>query len=616
MIRKYSLLLSLLIALCCLSSCKTNLPPTLGVSSDHSSDVTFPPMTDASGNTAVPEETVRDAVTNPPHSDPVTNDSIIPSDGAATVKFNNTFAECTGNGVTAEGSTVTVTCAGEYFFSGNTENGRIIVNAKKTDKIKLIFNGISISCTDSAPIWIMSADKTTIELADGSINILGDGAEYKDQNSESEPNAALFSKDDLTITGTGSLTVNASFNNGITSKNDLKIKSGIITISAKHDGLRGKDSVEISGGAVTINCDGDGIKSYETEQDGKGIISLSGGEINITAGQDGIQSDMSCTVDGSIISLKTGGGSANSSDKEGWGDWGRPGRYDYTDSSSDTSSAKGIKASQLLEIKNGSIIVDSSDDSIHSNENIIISGGAISLTSGDDGIHADTELNISGGKIDIFKSYEGIEASVINISGGTTNIMASDDGLNAAGGNDGSAMGGRPGMGGFSSGVGELNITGGYLYMNAGGDGLDSNGTVVLSGGTVLVDGPENSGNGPLDYDRSFTVTGGELIAVGSAGMAQNVSRSSQAAVLVGVSGTGGQKISLKDKSGNIILSHTPAKRFDCVLFCHSSLKQGEEYTVVLDNDTVQTFTLTETIMSVGVQGGMGGPGGRPTRPW
>ncbi len=609
--RKYSLFLALIAIIGMLSSCNTTPPERPKAPSDDQTvgTHTFPSVTDKDGEVTPSRETVKDAITNPPASEPVINESITAEDGSAVIKLNKDSVQCTGNGAAAEGTKITVSAPGTYTFSGTLENGQIIVNTEKTAEVKLVFNGVSIYCADSAPLWIMSADKTVLELAPGSVNILSDGAEYAEQNSEDEPNATLFSKDDLTVSGEGSLTVNGSFNNGITSKNDLKIKSGIITVTAKHDGLRGKDSVEISGGSVTVSCEGDGIKSYETEQEGKGSVILTGGEINITSGQDGIQSDKTCTVDGSIISLTTGGGSANSSDKDSWGDWGRPGRYESV-SETDTASAKGIKAAELIEIKSGSITVDSSDDCIHSNKNITVSGGAMSLTSGDDGIHADTEINISGGSVNIYKSYEGIEASTINIAGGNTNIMASDDGLNAAGGNDGSAMGGRPGMGGFSSGVGELNITGGYLYMNAGGDGLDSNGTVTMSGGTVLVDGPTNSGNGPLDYDRSFTVTGGELVAVGSAGMAQNVSQSTQGSVLVGTNGSSGQEIAIKDNSGNVIFSHTPAKDNACALICHPSLKQGQEYTVTVNGQAVQTFTLSDNIMSVGVQGGMGGPGG------
>ncbi len=572
------------------------------------------------GSSAQSTEAVQEAVTNTPNTEPVKNEEIVITEKSAEVKFNGASVEYTGDGVTVSGSAVTVNAPGTYVFTGTSSDGRITVNVDKTAEVKLIFNGLSLTCANSAPVYIMSSEKTVIELADGSANILTDGAAYTDQNAESEPNAALFSKDDLTIKGNGSLTVNGNFNNGITSKNDLKIKSGKITVTAVHDAIRGKDSVEIEGGEITAVCDGDGIKAYEADQDGKSVITLTGGQINITAGQDGIQTDKTCTVNGSTLTIKTGGGSQNSSDKDSWGSWGGG----STSSTSTELSAKGIKANEKLEILSGNVLIDSSDDSLHSNGTAVIGGGVISLSSGDDGIHADTEVTVSNGQIDIKKSYEGIEATTINIAGGTTNIVASDDGINAAGGNDGSAMN-RPGMGGFSSGVGALNITGGYLYMNASGDGLDSNGTVTMSGGEVYVDGPTNGGNGPLDYDSSFSVTGGSLVAVGSVGMAQNVSSSTQGAVLLAASGSAGQKIEIKDSNGNVILSHTPAKQYQCALISHPDLKQGQTYTVTVNGSTVQTVTFTQNVTNSGVSGGgmqpggmqPGGmqPGGRPTRP-
>ncbi len=616
--KRFISIISALTLLLCLCSCNDGDKVTDADTSGVTAEAETVGVTLGQEQTYAPDDTAQEAPITPPESEPVSNENITVQQQSARITFNKTTTQISGSGVSADGCRVTVNAPGTYVFSGTADNGRITVNVAKEDEVRLVFNGVNITCADSCPVYIMASDKTVIELAEGSVNILNDAKTYSDINAESEPNASVFSKDDLTIEGKGSLTVNANYNNGITSKNDLKIKEGTLVVTAVHDGLRGKDSVQISGGQITVNAGGDGIKAYETETDGKGNVEISGGKINVTSGQDGIQTDKSCTVSGGTLTLKTGGGSVNSSDKESWGDWGRPGAWGGTSSESqtDTESAKGIKAAEELVISGGDIVIDSSDDSLHSNSNMTLSGGILSLASGDDGAHADNEVTVSGGKIDITKSYEGIEGKIINIAGGTTNITASDDGLNAAGGNDGSAMG-RPGMGGFESGSGELNLSGGYLYMNAGGDGLDSNGTVTMSGGTYIVDGPENGGNGPLDYGSGFTVTGGELIAVGSAGMAQNVTNSTQGSMLISVSASAGQKVEVKDSAGNVIMSHTPAKRMQCAVFCHPDLKVGQTYTVTVDDRSAQEVTLSSTVMSSGgMGGGMGGMGGnRPSRP-
>nr|WP_278336509.1 carbohydrate-binding domain-containing protein [Clostridium disporicum] len=261
------------------------------------------------------------------------------------------------------------------------------------------------------------------------------------------------------------------------------------------------------------------------------------------------------------------------------------------------------------------------------------------LASGDDGIHSDTLLDINGGNIDISKSYEGIESSTININDGNIRLVASDDGLNAAGGNDGSSTNGRPGQNGFSSSTGVINITGGYLYVDAAGDGVDSNGSIEMSGGTVIVNGPENSGNGALDYDTTFNITGGTFIAAGSSGMAQSPSSSStQASINIFTNGIANTLVNVTDEPGNEIITFAPSKTFSSIIISTPELQTGNTYTVstggnysledidgLYENGNysggskLTNFTLSSSVMSVtssgaseggSMNGGMPGGGG------
>lgn len=518
--------------------------------------------------------------------------------GDASILLSDEEIVISGEGATAQGSVVTISAAGEYTISGTLSNGQIIVDTDSSEKVKLVLNGVDITCQDAPPIYIINAQKkVVIELANDSINMVEDGAVYSDV-SEDAPSAAIFSKEDLDIDGSGTLYVTGNYSKGIFSKDDLSIEGGTIIVSSVDDGIRGKDSIEMSGGTVTINAGADGFRtSNETDQE-KGYIIISGGELYITAGQDGIQAVTDCTISNATISISCGGGSENSSQKsEDWGSWGggkggKGGYQSNTVSTSDATSAKGIKATGSLSILSGKISIDSSDDAIHSNDTITISGGEIFILSGDDGVHADANVIINAGVLTIDKSYEGIEALSIDILGGSISVVASDDGINAAGGNDGSSMGGRPGQNNFaSSDSGLVTISGGEIVLSASGDGLDSNGNIVQTDGSVVVYGPTNSGNGPLDYNGSYTLTGGSLLAVGASGMAQKVSNCSQGQLAVTLNANAGSSIEIYNESGENILSFTTPKSMQCLVCSTPSIVAGQSYTLVLDGQQLGEIT-------------------------
>lgn len=520
-------------------------------------------------------------------------DSSASSSDTAYIKLEGDTITVDGSGATVDGTTVTITAAGTYNISGTLNDGQIVVNAADSDKVVLVLDGADITCSTSAPIYVLSADKVVITLAEGTENSVTDGTAYVFENAESdEPNAAIFSKDDLTINGDGSLTVNANYNNGIVSKDDLKITGGTVTVNAVNDGIKGKDSIAVKDGVITVNAGSDGLQANNDEDTEKGYIAIEGGTLAITSGLDGIQAETNLSVSDGTITIVSGGGSVNSSSGANWGRQ-QPGAV-ATDEST-VESMKGLKAGVALTITGGVLTIDSADDALHSNDSVTVSGGEIAISSGDDGIHANTTLEISGGDLTISKSYEGIESATITINDGTIHITASDDGVNVAGGNDGSALNGRPGQNQFTaSGNYHLYINGGYIYIDAGGDGLDSNGPADMTGGVVLVNGPTNSGNGAMDYMSAFNVTGGLLVAVGSSGMAQAPSSTStQYSVIHNFDSvqTAGTMIHIASADGEDILTFVPTKEYQSVVVSSPDLVNGATYTIYSGGSSTGTVT-------------------------
>jgi len=533
------------------------------------------------------------------------NETVTQADTYINLGSNTTIE---GDGATSSNSKITITKAGTYSINGTIEDGQIIVNAGDEDKVYIILDGANIKCSNSAPIYVKNAKKTILALANGSENTITDGQTYQfEDTSSNDPNAAIFSKDDMAIIGNGKLTVNANYNNGIVSNDDLKIQSGNIIVNAKNNGIKGKDRLNITDGNITINSEGDGLKADNTSDATKGYIYIEGGKINITSGEDGIQAETDLLIENGDITIKTGGGSDNSSkSNKGFGqipDNMMNGEFPEmpngeipempqdmntqdttTDSSTDESSSmKALKATNSITIDGGTFNINSEDDAIHSNSNATINNGTFEIASGDDGIHSDTLLDINGGTINITKSYEGLESTTINVNDGHISIVASDDGLNAAGGNDISTDTGMAGNDKFSSSTnGLINIDGGYIYVNASGDGIDANGNIKMSGGTVLVDGPTNNGNGSLDYDGSFDITGGILVATGSSGMTQTPSETSSQKVLNInlVSQETNTIVNVKSSNGDDLLTYAPSKNYSSVIISTPDIKDNTEYTV------------------------------------
>ncbi|MCB9151446.1 MAG: carbohydrate-binding domain-containing protein [Caldilineaceae bacterium] len=535
------------------------------------------------------------------------------SDVAATITLNGDAIAVEGSGATATGAIVTIDTVGVYNIRGTLNNGQIVVETADEGDVVLLFNGVDITNDSSAPVYVRNADNVFITLVDGTTNSVTDGSNYVFPDAETdEPNAAIFSHDDLTINGGGALTVNGNYNHGIYGKDDVEISGGTITINAVNDGIKGRDSLVVQSGIITINAEGDGLQSNNDEEAEKGYVLIAGGTLNITAAEDAIQAETVLTVSGGNLVLTTGGGSSYSA----------------------ADSAKGLKAGVDLVITGGDIVIDAADDAIHSNGTMSIDGATLQLASGDDGIHADASIQINSGTINISQSYEGIESAIIIINGGDIQLVASDDGINVAGGADSSAFNGRPGQNQFADLSNYyLQINGGYIYVDASGDGLDANGSIEMNGGVVLVNGPTANNNGPLDYDGGFSMTGGYLVAVGSAGMAQAPgTASTQNSVIYNFASvqSAGTIVHIQDASGNDMLTFAPLREYQSVVLSSPALQSGETYTVYVGGSAsgtennglytdgtysggtaVESFTISSVVTSAGVAT-RGFGGGRP----
>ena len=507
--------------------------------------------------------------------------ALVNSEDATFIQLNGDTVSIEGLGATAEGSLVTISAAGIYQLSGTLTDGQIIVDSEDEEDITLILAGVDITSQSSAPIYVIGAEKVILTLAAGFENVITDSDNYVNLDENSEPNAAIFSKDDLTINGEGSLTVNANDNHGIASKDDLKITGGTIIVNAVNDGIKGKDSIAILDGVITINAGADGLQSTNESDPEEGYIAIAGGDLNIIAALDGIQAATDLEISGGEINIVSGGGSVNTSSNSG-GIWG--GMEGNTNKPEE--SAKGLKAGSNLTISGGTISIDSADDSIHANANVTIESGKMQMASGDDGIHADETITINGGEINLTQSYEGMESAIITINGGTIHLVASDDGINVGGGADGSSTSGRPGQNNFAqSGNYYVTINGGTLFIDADGDGLDTNGSFSMTDGVVLVNGPTENRNGPIDYMGSFSISGGLLVAVGSSGMAQAPSTDlTQYSVIQNLTSMqpAGTMVHIETTSGEAVLTFIPTKAFQSVLISSPELQNGESYVMYI----------------------------------
>lgn len=536
---------------------------------------------------------------------------------SAYIQLNGNTAVCSSNAVQISGSTITIIDEGTYILSGTLDDGMIIVNAEKADKTQLVLNGATIHSETSAPIYILQADKVFITTAADTTNTLSNGGTFTAID-ENNIDSVIYSKEDITLNGSGTLVVTSPAGHGIVSKDSLTITSGDYDINCASHALAGKDNVCIANGDFTLVSGKDGIHAENADDATTGFVYIKNGTYNIAAEGDGISSASYMQIEDGIFDITSGGGSANATSEtsESWGNFMGGGRHQggkmsnkmgdpmgndkkgsFTDpttennnstedAATDSASIKGIKATTTLTINGGTFTINSADDSIHSNADVTVNGGTFEIKSGDDAFHADNTLTVTAGTINIAESYEGLEGLHIAVSGGDITIIANDDGLNAAGGTDSSGTtGGRDGMFGghgmHSSSNGSITISGGNISVTAYGDGIDANGTLDITGGFTTVCGPTQGDTATLDYDSYAAISGGTFIGTGASGMAQSFSNSGQGVIAVSVGNQSvGTEIKLTDSAGNTVMTYSPDLAFSVVILSSPEIITGETYTI------------------------------------
>lgn len=473
-------------------------------------------------------------------------------------------------------------------------------------------------------------------------------------------NNGIQSKDDLSIKNV--IVKVTAVNNAVKGNNAVDIESGnIIAISAKGDGIKTSNSnisnkgnqkgiVTITGGNIDVYaaCDGidaaygvdisgdgnlniytDTYSEYSEEVTSSGSSSGTSTSRNSSANKTASANTVSYVAASDTIANApggSGGGNMGGMDGQNGGNApdmnggsggnkaggnrpGMPGDFNKSGNSSGQSySTKGIKAESEINISGFTINISSTDDGIHANSDsgvletgedgkgtIVINGGSITISSGDDGIHADKQLDVNDGYINVVTSYEGLEAITINLNGGKIYVYATDDGINACTGD------------GKTSPI--VNVTGGYIDVTTASgdtDGIDSNGNYVQTGGFVLVKGGSSSGNvsGSIDVDGTVTITGGTCVALG--GVCETPINSANAYVLSSVSFSSG-RYSLKDASGNEVISFTVDGSFSNGWICSDTLTTGTSYTLYRGSDSIADWTHESGTMGASGTGGFGG---------
>ena len=435
------------------------------------------------------------------------NDQWAESD-CTVITLSGSTAAVQGSGASVTGGVLTISKGGDYLLSGEFA-GQILVNADKTDDVRLILDGVSVT-SDSAPLWVQQADKVILTLAEGSENAFTDGSS-RDESAETIPNAALYSQDDLSINGSGSLTVTASYDHGIFCKNDLTITGGSISVTAPGDGVKGKDSFAMLDGVLTIEAGQDGIQASETDDSADGWVRLDGGSISITAGQDGIQAETVLWLIDGQLDMVTGGGSHadgakadNPTDmmggKGGMGGFGGGRGGFFPGSGNDTGSApaedapgaddaappEGATPPEGMPDMDGSFPTDGARPDKGGRGNKMPEGEVPPEMPSD----GKTMPDMPGGAIQTAQSGGAVSPMILPTAEGDT---AEAESVSDS-------------MKGLKAGT-LLQIDGGSVSADCLDDTVHCNGDVVITGGVLSL----SSGDDGVHADNALTISGGEL---------------------------------------------------------------------------------------------------------
>ncbi len=384
---------------------------------------------------------------------------------------------------------VSITESGTYEFSGDYSS--ITVNVNKDideDAVYLILNNAHISSKNATPINIIEAQDVVIMLQGENTVTQGEIV----TTDEEFPSAAVYSKADTVITGSGSLIVTTSYSDGINSRDDLVIEGGTIVVNAVEDGIVGKDLLAISDSSITVTAGKDGLKASNDEEADKGNLIITSGEFNITAQNDGISSEQILQIDDGNFNIISGGGFVEILNEITRGE-GSSGVVQPSSLLED--SMKALKGLDLV-LNGGEFNISSYEDAIHSNNSLTVNGGVYTIISGDNALHADIDLVINDINLMVENAYEGIEGETVTINGGNISINVLDDAINA------------------SSETGYVQITDGTISLKAMGDGIDSNGDLIIEGGNIVIEvnAIYSGGDSELDVSGVYNISGGSIV--------------------------------------------------------------------------------------------------------
>lgn len=486
------------------------------------------------------------------------------SSSEVTIDLSNPTAT---DGVTVSDGVITITKAGNYKLTG-TYSGQVKVEAADSDMVRLILDNATITNSTGAAINVVEADEVVIYTASGSTNTVSDGSSYSDTASGS-PDAAIYSKSDLTLAGEGTLKVEGKYEEGIHTTDGLVIASGTLEVTAANTGIKGKDYVDILDGTVTVTATKDGIKATNDTDGNRGWVRLSGGTVNISAGDDGFKAERVLEISGGTLNI--------------------------------TESNEGIEA-QYINILDGTVNVTSSDDGINASYSTT-STSSTSTTSTESTSSSTTQTTQTSQTAQNTQSGQPAQGNAAQ--GG----QGGQGGQPPAGGQAPSGNMGQPPAGGGGGGTFEvvdatINIAGGTVTVNANGDGIDSNGTATLSGGTLVVNGPFTNGNASLDTNGDLLLNGTTVVAGNSGDMFEAPASSSTSGYvkLTNLSNiSSGTTIQVADSSGKVVANYKVTNSNTAlILVSNANITKGQSYTVYTTTDSVDASSTSVNATSLG----------------
>lgn len=438
-------------------------------------------------------------------------------------------------GVEITKNVVKISKEGTYVLSGKLSDGMIWVSSLKESDVRLVLNGVTLTGKKAAPLYIECADKCILSLLPGTVNVITDIAQGEVEGEVLT--AAVYSREDLVINGSGTLKVNAGAEDGITSKDTLKIMEGVVEVTAADDGLYGKDELVIRGGSITVNAGG--------------------------------------------------GAGARESSPHGW----------FSDEDEETpENGQALRSAGFIEIDGGEVHMDSYGDGLHSDGDVFITGGKLLIRTSDDGMHARNYFQMEGGEAAVEESMEGVEASEILVNNGFLWVTALNDGLNASFGKAASEEGSEGEETEQRPEKEAVTISGGTVYLSTVEDAIDSNGDLSLLGGTLIVDGPSSEKGLLFRVAGKAVLSGTSVLAAGEFGLTGDLFRGEKQHILLTEipGGASGDRIKVTDADGVVLVTISAGGAYQSLFVSLPELKSGITYSILVNGQSAAKLTVSD----------------------